>query len=538
MSETPCPTAPPLPVEVLERIVKEILHNRSSDDDGITKHDWVKSLSALSLVSPGWTEICQQKLYETVHICPSKYSVDGVQHEGFRDLRDVKLLIAMRRFPHLGKHVKTLVITLPRENSAIGILTKAILLMLKSFPHLVELRIEDEDLNDGRPLRALHMLPDPNADREEWKVTDNRLKDDWFMLSFGLGLIAQSAKSLSFRNLRVSGGFFRTPSCLENLVMVNSIPHTDLDWMYERLPSVQPLKLISLKSLKLDEKSLKDFGSVFSVTNIQSSFPLSFANLEKLSIPIPPVYQPFNGNQRIIVITLDEPAQSDLLGCLVALKELHLWSLEGIVPLTEYGRMRAELYGRDQRPLFPSLAPFQGLDSPMRWLNPSSFSTLTKLTFETRFHLCTPGEIIEDPYFGLFQGGWFAKLTQLEELALMVWINGAKYRELNEVESFGNQWLVLDHAIAPSLDGNGRTTAPHPHLRTLKLTFGIREVCKEEDADHLFEVVNCMVFDRLHDLKALQEQGDLELAMECVAIADCPCGGNEHCDVHARAQQK
>ncbi|KAH6877043.1 hypothetical protein BKA70DRAFT_1346624 [Coprinopsis sp. MPI-PUGE-AT-0042] len=433
----------------------------------------------------------------------------------------------MERSPHLGRYIKTLTITLPRGKKAIRILGAALLLVSKCLSCLAEVRIVDQDADEDsedKTLRALDLLPDPKFGLKEWRKAAST--DEWYTLSLALVSVARLAKSLFLKNLRVSGTFFTTCRQLENLALANVTLHSNRDWAYEPSDKALLVGRIPLKSLKLDAESLEDFGLVLDYAQIHDLFPIEFSHLEKLSLPVPIVER-----QSI----RRDPIQADIMDLPIALKELHLWSISRIEPLTILQRMMGDMYtGQSTGFLQPPFVYFKGLDSPLRWLNTSSYETLTKLTFESRFRLCAKDDVIEDPYLGLFQGKSFAKLVQLEELVLTVWISGERYEEVNEAESFGNQWLVLDHAITPILDDNERTTTPHTHLRALKLTFGLRNICKKEDANHLFEVVSSMVFDRLHGLKALQKQGNIDLATECVAIADCPCGGAEPCDFHFR----
>jgi hypothetical protein len=533
MSESTCPVSADysLPVEVLERIVKELVQSGpSSGEDTKTKRDWAKSLGVLSLVSPSWTEICQRKLYETAHFCPTIPTAGASE-------RPASLFSVLIEYPHLGKFVKTLNLALPSDDSTIRGFAAQLLLMAPRLTEVQEVKIEDKGLEDGHPLPCLDLLPIPENVTTGARNTSEKFKEDWFMLCMALNVIIRPAKSLTLKNLRVSGSFLGYRSSLENLTMVNSIPHTDLDlyvlhcfaaqrssWIliptpdriYERRESAGPLTLTPLTSLTLDVESVKDFGPVFWVSNIQSRFPFGFEKLKKLSLPIPLI------RQQATPSTVDAPTQLELLSRPIALQELHLWSLDTISPFTQYHRLSADLHGGRRITFFASLVPFENLDSPLRYLNPSSCSTLTKLTFEARFNLCLAGDVIEDPYLGLFHGGSFGKLTQLEELVLKVWISGSKSHELNDVETFGNQWLVLDQAIAPSPDADGARATPHPNLRSLKLTFGLQRVGEEDKTDHLFEVVNSLVFDRLHGLKALQAQGNLGLTMECAAFAGSP----------------
>jgi hypothetical protein len=71
------------------------------------------------------------------------------------------------------------------------------------------------------------------------------------------------------------------------------------------------------------------------------------------------------------------------------------------------------------KPWEPTDPPFPPYPSPLKDLNPSSFTTLTDITLNITFNVGFPYEVINDPYCGLLNDGVFQKFLNLKGFQFM-----------------------------------------------------------------------------------------------------------------------
>ena len=91
----------------------------------------------------------------------------------------------------------------------------------------------------------------------------------------------------------------------------------------------------------------------------------------------------------------------------------------------------------------------------LQWLHPKSFSTLVALDFSITFNMHGQAEAplstwIRDPYRALASDGLLPKLTALRSLKVTVGVNTRKDVVFGFIQSFGDQWGVLDRALVSS----------------------------------------------------------------------------------------
>ncbi|KAJ3530693.1 hypothetical protein NMY22_g8462 [Coprinellus aureogranulatus] len=112
--------------------------------------------------------------------------------------------------------------------------------------------------------------------------------------------------------------------------------------------------------------------------------------------------------------------------------------------------------------------------SPLANLNPSSFTTLTRLFYRIELHITSSGNgptKIVDPYHGLFRDRLVSRFTKLQKLEVAIWINGASVAALSQT-TFGEEWGAFAKAIVSTNGNDAASRFPLP--KSIRFLVGMR----------------------------------------------------------------
>ncbi|KAJ3538001.1 hypothetical protein NMY22_g5357 [Coprinellus aureogranulatus] len=408
--------APVFPNEILELIVEELAISGRGPWKGL-----LKDLKSCCLVSKAFVPLCRRHIFRSVDLYPGRTFMSGRISIPNTTTLWAKLLddfCSKYEAVNLGLYVCRLkyhaVLDVDSRN-------KLICDMLEKMPNITHL--------------------DLRVDNEYGGVDFFTVGSDWRCSL--LALVQQpNLKSLSIRNFTLPvEALLRSPS-LEQLDIRDSFrpgyvtPRrnpvkkgwaTVLRWKYEwyDVPELHP---VYPRRLRIDSMTGADTGIV----------------------PKP-----------------DDETRASSFVRLERLEDLEL-IVEGFYDYDTAKSVFEDTRNLRRLTLQMNLQPTEGTilpDFPLKYLNPSSFSTLTNLhvrIMNTRDWENIP---LDDPYMG-FCGTYLTDLTALEKLHIEVWIIDIVLPQT----AYGPQWGLLDRTLV----SDESSTCTLPALKEVKLDVGVK----------------------------------------------------------------